>query len=296
MNRMTISDVIFDILNAIVMIFLIVICVYPLLYVVFASLSDPIKLMQYNGGLWKPVGFSLSSYIEVFKSPMIFITYKNTLIYLVIGTFISSVLTILGAYVLSRKRKIYVKSLLNILVIITMFFAGGLIPTYLTVKSYGLLDTMWAVILPTAMSTWNLIVMRTSFAALPSSLEEAAKIDGANDLEILWNVVLPLSKPIIAVIVLFYGVGIWNSWFTASIYLKNRDLFPLQLYLREILINSNTDAMMSNNNISNATDRFAIGETIKYSTIVVATLPILVAYPFLQKYFVKGVMVGAIKG
>ena len=158
-----------------------------------------------------------------------------------------------------------------------------------------MLDTVWAVLLPGALSTWNLIVMRTSFAGIPASLEEAAYIDGANEIVILFRVILPLSKAILAVMVLFYGVGIWNSWFGASIYLKNRNLYPLQLYLREVLVNSNTDSMMTGSAGADM-DRHAISETIKYSTIVVATLPILCIYPFLQKYFIKGVMIGALKG
>ena len=294
MLKESIGERIFAVFNIIFMALMIVLCVYPFLYVVLASLSNPNLLIQTNGLLYKPLGFSLSAYTEVLKNRMIAVTYKNTLLYLVMGTSISMLLTIFGAFVLSREKS-YIKPILNTMVIITLFFSGGLIPTYLAVKSYGILDTAWAVLLPGAISAWNMIVMRTSFAEIPTSLEESAFIDGANDITVLFRIILPLSKAIIAVMVLFYGVSIWNSWFNASIFLKNRNLYPLQLYLREVLINSSTDSMLTGS-LGSGGDRHAISETIKYSTIVVSTLPILCVYPFVQKYFVKGVMIGALKG
>ena len=292
--KMTWQEKVFSVFNAIIMIMITLACLYPFMHVIFASLSDSGKLMQHNGMLFYPRGFSTSAYVEVLKNKMIALTYKNTLIYLVLGTAVSMILTIMGAFVLSR-RDVMIKKFLNVIVVITMFFSGGLIPFYLTVKAYGMLDTIWCLILPGAVSTWNMIVMRTSFASIPKGLEEAAEVDGANELIILLQVILPLSGAILAVMLLFYGVGIWNAWFNASIFLRKRELYPLQLYLREVLINSNTDSMLLNNAGGNA-DRQAISETIKYSTIVVTTLPILCIYPFLQKYFVKGVMVGALKG
>ena len=294
MKRNSWRDTVFNLCNTLFLIFMIIICVYPFLYVIFASVSDSGKLMQHSGMLWKPLGFSLAAYTEVLKNRMIAVTYKNTLLYLVLGTTISMILTILGAFVLSRKNVI-IKKPLNVMVVITMFFSGGLIPFYLTIKEYHMLDTIWAVVLPSALSTWNMIVMRTSFQAIPSSLEESAFIDGASELVILTKIILPLSKAILAVMLLFYGVALWNSWFNASIFLTKREMYPLQLYLREVLINSSTDSMMMSN-AGMGSDRMAISETIKYSTIVVTTLPILCVYPFLQKYFVKGVMVGALKG
>lgn len=292
--KKTKSEKVFDVINIFIMIFMVIICLYPFLYVVFASLSDSGKLMQHTGILLKPLGFSLGAYIEVIKNKMIAITYRNTLIYLVTGLAVSMTLTTMGAYVLSRKN-VMIKSLLNVIVVITMFFSGGLIPFYLTIKQYGILNTIWCVILPGAVSTWNMIVMRTSFQAIPTSLEEAAAIDGASEWVILTRIILPVSKAIIAVMVLFYGVGIWNQWFYPSLFLRERLMYPLQVYLREVLINSNTDSMMLGN-AGGENDRVAISETIKYSTIIVTTLPILCIYPFLQKYFVKGVMVGALKG
>ena len=174
----------------------------------------------------------------------------------------------------------------------TMFFSGGLIPTYLQVRAYGLYNTMWAIVLPGAVSAWNMIIMRTAFLAIPDSLEESARIDGATNVTVLVRIVLPLSTAIVAIMVLFYAVGHWNAWFNAMIYLKERVKNPLQLVLREILIENMTDTMSSGESSS---ERQALGEVIKYATIIVATVPILLIYPFLQKYFVKGVMVGAIK-
>lgn len=292
--KKTWQEKVFDTVNILIMIFMMAVCLYPFLHVVFASVSEPSKLMQHSGLLYKPLGFSTAAYTEVLKNRMIAITYKNTLIYLVCGLAVSMSLTVMGAFVLSR-RNVMIKKFMNVVVVITMFFSGGLIPFYLTIKQYGMLDTIWCIILPGALSTWNLIVMRTSFAELPYSLEEAAMIDGANEIVILTRIILPLSKAIIAVMLLFYGVGIWNAWFYASIFLRKREMYPLQLYLREVLINSSTDSMLLGNAGTN-NDRMAISETIKYSTIVVTTLPIICIYPFLQKYFVKGVMVGAIKG
>jgi len=294
LNKKSTGDILFAFFNTILMIFLMFICLYPFLYVVFASLSESNKIIQHSGMLWKPLGFSTAAYSEVLKNRMLIVTYKNTLFYLVLGTAISMVLTIFGAFVLSRKD-VMIKKALNIMVVITMFFSGGLIPLYLTVKEYNMLDTIWSVLLPGALSAWNLIVMRTSFSSIPDSLEESAFIDGASEITILTKIILPLSKSILAVMVLFYGVTIWNSWFNASIFLKNRELYPLQLYLREVLLNSNTDSMMAGG-AQMGLDRLSISETIKYSTIVITTLPILFVYPFLQKYFVKGVMVGALKG
>jgi len=294
LNKKSTGDILFAFFNTILMIFLMFICLYPFLYVVFASLSESNKIIQHSGMLWKPLGFSTAAYSEVLKNRMLIVTYKNTLFYLVLGTAISMVLTIFGAFVLSRKD-VMIKKALNIMVVITMFFSGGLIPLYLTVKEYNMLDTIWSVLLPGALSAWNLIVMRTSFSSIPDSLEESAFIDGASEITILTKIILPLSKSILAVMVLFSGVTIWNSWFNASIFLKNRELYPLQLYLREVLLNSNTDSMMAGG-AQMGLDRLSISETIKYSTIVITTLPILFVYPFLQKYFVKGVMVGALKG
>ncbi len=239
----------------------------------------------------KPLGFSLEAYKLVFENPMILTGYRNTLFYVTVGTSINLLMTSLSAYVLSRKNVMFKNAMM--MVVFTMFFSGGLIPFYLTVRELGLSDSMWAVILPTAMSTYNMIVMRTAFTAIPDSLEESARIDGANDFTILFRIILPLSLPVVAVMILFYAVGHWNAWFNAMIFLRTRDKYPLQIVLREILIASSTDDMTTN---VDSLDKEPLGETIKYATIIVATLPILMVYPFLQKYFVQGIMIGALKG
>lgn len=291
--KKSLSGKIFDAFNAVFMFAMIVITLYPLLYVVFASFSDSNRLISYTGLLYAPVGFSVGAYKEVFANRMMLISFRNTLMYVFFGTLLNMVLTVMGAFALSRKR-LWIKKYVNIGIVITMFFSGGLIPSYLLVRNIGLYNTPFAIILPVAINSWNLIVMRTTFQGFPDELEEAAKIDGANDFYTLWNIVVPLCSSTIAVIALFYAVNNWNSWFSAAIYLDKRELFPLQLYLREVLIFSNTESMIGEN--ATGADVEAISESIKYATIVVSTLPILVVYPFLQKYFVKGVMVGAIKG
>lgn len=221
---------------------------------------------------------------------MIFLSYQNTVIYVVLGTVINIFMTTLGAYGLSRKN-VLLSNAIMFFIVFTMFFSGGLIPMYLLMQNLSLINTRWAMWLPGMIGTTNLIIMRTSFKAIPSSLEESARIDGANDFVILYRVIVPLSKPVIAVMLLYYGVGHWNSWFNAMIYLQDRNLYPLQLILREILIDSTTDVIELGGD-----DSEPIAQTIKYATIMVATVPILCVYPFLQKYFVKGVMIGAIKG
>ncbi len=291
MNKMTKGEKVFELFNVIIMAFMVVICAYPFLYITFASLSEPIELMAFNGMLWKPLGFSLDAYQEVLKNKMVGITYVNTIFYVTAGTAVSVITTAMGAFILSRDD-FKIKKFINVIIVITMFFSGGLIPFYLTLKNLGFVNSRLIMVLPTAIGTWNLMVMRTAFAGVPKSLEESAVIDGANDIEIFIKIILPLSKSIIAVMILFYGVGIWNAWFNASLFLKDRKLYPLQLYLREILIYSSTDSMMG----GVESDRVAIGETIKYATIIVTTIPVLLVYPFLQRYFVKGVMIGAIKG
>lgn len=285
-------DRIFMILNYTFLILLVIVTLYPLLYVLFASLSDSAQLLANKGLLWKPVGFSLEAYKSVLANPGIATGFRNTLFILVFGVIVNLFMTALGAYVLSRKNVMWNKVFM-FFIVFTMFFGGGLIPLYLVVKGVGLLDTLWSTILPFAISTFNLIIMRTSFMGIPDSLEESAKIDGANHFTILFRIIIPLSMPVIAVMILYYAVDKWNGWFYASVFIKSRELFPLQLVLREILIANSTESMSAG---ASAGDRFQIGETIKYATIMVATIPILCIYPFLQRFFVKGVMVGSLKG
>ena len=282
----------FDAINSFLMLALIVATLYPFLYVVFASLSVPSRLAGFQGFLLGPKGVSLSAYTRVIRNPMILIGYKNTLIYVVFGTTLNVFITSLGAYVLSRRR-LFFKNYFTVMIVFTMFFGGGLIPLYLVVKNLNMIDTRWAMIIPSAISTWNLIIMRTGFYSVPYELEESAKMDGANDFFILFRIYLPLSLPVVAVMVLFYGVAHWNSFFDALIYLRNKRLYPLQLILREILILSSLQDMDTD---LSAGDREPVGETIKYATIVVTILPIIMLYPLLQRYFVKGIRIGALKG
>ncbi|HEY5583834.1 MAG TPA: carbohydrate ABC transporter permease [Ruminiclostridium sp.] len=293
LKRRSVSEITFDYFNIIFLVFSVVIMIYPFLYVVFASLSDPARFAEHSGLLLSPLSLSFDSYKAVFDNPNILNGYKNTLVYLLVGTTINMALTTLGAYSLSL-RKLKMRNYIMMGIVFTMLFNGGLIPTYILIKNLHFIDSIWAITLPSAISTMNLIIMRTSFQSIPASLEESARIDGANDLVIFARIMIPLSIPVISVMILFYGVGNWNAWFNASIYLRSREKYPLQLILREILIQNSTDSMMTGAAASD--DKSLVSETIKYATIVVATVPILMVYPMLQKYFVKGVMVGAIKG
>nr|WP_324254064.1 carbohydrate ABC transporter permease [Paenibacillus sp. 1001270B_150601_E10] len=291
MNKLTLGERVFEVFNILFMIMLCIVTLYPFYYVLVASLSDPSWIVQQRGLIWYPEGINIEAYIRVLDNPMILQGYLNTLFVVTVGTLINVFMTALGAYGLSRQNVMW-KNPIMFFIVFTMFFSGGLIPNYLLVAELGMLDSLWALIIPGAISAFNLIIMRTAFHGVPISLEESAKLDGANDFTVLFRIIIPLSLPVIAVMILFYGVGHWNSWFSALIYLRDRELYPLQLVLREILITNSTDSMMTG---TNAADTMPIGETIKYATIIVATVPILVLYPFLQKYFVKGVMIGAIK-
>lgn len=282
----------FEGVNVLFMLGMIAITLFPLLHVLFASLSNPGQLASARGLLFWPRGFSLTAYEKVFQNPAISLGYRNTIFYVVVGTLINLVMTCLGAYALSRQNVLW-KVPITLLIVFTLFFSGGLVPTYLLVgNTLNWIDTPWALLIPGAISTWNLLVLKTSFEALPVSLEEAARIDGANDFTILWRIVLPLSLPALAVITLFYAVGHWNAYFQALIFLRDRTLYPLQLVLREILIANSMDTMTTG--VSSG-DVEPLGDTIKYATIVVATVPILFLYPFLQRYFIKGVLIGAVK-
>ncbi len=250
--------------------------------------------MSHRGLLFLPLDFSLASYKTIMSYKSLWIGYANTIFYVIVGTAINIVMTTLAAYALSRKNVMF-STAITFMITFTMFFGGGLIPTYLNIQRLGLLNTRWALLLPGAMSAYNFIIMRTAFKEVPESLEESARIDGAQDFTILLKIMVPLCKPVIAVMLLYYGVGHWNSWFSAMIYLRNRNLYPLQLVLREILITNSTMAEFEF--ISAQGDEVEpIAINIKYAIIVVATVPILTIYPVLQKYFVKGVMIGAIKG
>ena len=284
----------FDVFNILFMCVMMFIMFYPMWHVVCASFSNARELSAHTGILLWPKGYSLSAYKLMMKNPMILKGYGNTLFILAFGLAINMFMTSLAAYVLSR-RNVLLNKPLTIIIVFTMYFSGGLIPTYLNIIQLGLEDSLWAVIVPGAISTYNMIVLRTGFASVPESLEESAKIDGASNLRILWQIILPLSMATFAVVCLYYAVAHWNAWFNAMLYLTTRDKYPIQLILREILINNDTTSMVNAMDVG-AGDSSFVSETVKYAVIIVSVVPILCVYPFIQKYFTKGVMVGAVKG
>lgn len=292
--KTTAGEKIFNVFNIIFMIAMMFVMFYPMWHVLCASFSDARLLSAHTGVLLWPEGYSVTAYKLMMKNPMILRGYGNTLFILVFGLLLNMIMTCLAAYVLSRRNVMFNRPI-TIFIVFTMYFSGGLIPTYLNIKDLGLMDSLWAVIVPGAISTYNMIVLRTGFASVPESLEESAKIDGASALRILWQIILPLSKATVAVICLYYAVAHWNSWFSAMLYLNERELFPLQLILREILIQNDTSSMVTAMDVG-AGDSSFVSETVKYAVIIVSVVPILCVYPFIQKYFTKGVMVGAVKG
>jgi putative aldouronate transport system permease protein len=291
-DRKTSGEQVLSAINIAVLVLLTIIFLYPMWHCLMASFSDPNSLIGYRGFLFTPLGFSTEGYTTVLKNKNLLTGYGNTLLYTCIGSFINVMLTVIGGYCLSRKNMMF-RRVVTLLIVFTMYVDFGLIPAFLNVRNLHLYDTRWALLLPEAIGTYNLIVMRTAFAALSPSLEESAMLDGATDITILFRILLPLTKATLAVVALFYAVGHWNSWYSAMIYLQDRQKFPLQLFLREILIANTQSSEMA---MSRAEQTQHLDELIKYCSIIVSTLPILVAYPFAQKYFVTGVMVGSVKG
>lgn len=282
------SDRVGSCINIVFLTLLAFITLYPFAYVVFASFSDPVQFMKQEGILLGPASFTINAYKKVFSNPTIYTGYANTIFYVGLGTAINVLLTAVAAYVLSRKQLMLRRPIL-LLFIFTMYFNGGLIPNYILIQKLGLINNRLALLIPTAISTYNLLIMISGFESVPSALEESARIDGASDLQILFRVIFPLAKPTIMVIMLYYAVGHWNSWFNAMIYLRDSTKMPLQIFLRDILTRNEMGSMNAGADIED------IGITIKYATIVVSTLPILCIYPLIQKHFVKGVMIGAVK-
>ncbi|MCU6792767.1 carbohydrate ABC transporter permease [Paenibacillus sp. WQ 127069] len=284
----------FNIINYTFMALLLIIVLYPVIFVVSSSFSNKDAVSAGQVLLW-PVGFSLEGYQAVFRDPAVLRSIAVSIGYTVAGTLINVTLTIMAAYPLSR-RDLWGRNWLMGVFAFTMFFSGGLIPTYLLVKNLDLLNTPWALLLPTALSIWNMVITRTYFmATIPDELLEAGQIDGCNDLIFLWKVVLPLSGPITAVIALYYGVEHWNQYFNALLYLKEPKLYPLQLVLREILIRSQMSSEMMGDSAQMA-EQAGLANLLKYSLIVVATAPLMLVYPYVQRFFVRGVMIGALKG
>lgn len=293
--KQTMGDKIFDVFNMLLMLLLLVILAWPLLFVVSASFSDPSAV--WTGKMWLiPIGFNINCYKEILRYQDIWVGYGNTILYTVLGTVINLIMTVFAAYPLSRKD-FMPRNFFMIMFIFTMYFSGGLIPTYLVVKGVGMLNTIWAMMIPGAVSIFNVVITRTYFQNnIPESLKEAAELDGANTAQFLIKIVLPLSTPILAVMALYYGVGHWNSYFDGLIYLQDTSKYPLQMFLRDILIQNKMDLNMSGLDPTQAAAKQQLTQTLKYGIIVVASIPVLCFYPFVQKYFVKGVMIGAIKG
>ncbi|MBB3111725.1 putative aldouronate transport system permease protein [Paenibacillus phyllosphaerae] len=266
--------------------------IYPLIYIVSSSISSPQAVTSGKVWLW-PVDISFQGFKTLLATPQIITGYGNSLFYTAVGTFISVALTVMIAYPLSRKT-FFGRNALMMLITFTMIFSGGLIPTYMVVKELHMIDTRWALLIPNAIWVWQVIIARSFFlSSIPEELIEASEMDGCSDLRFIWSVVLPLSKPILAVLVLMYAVGQWNAYFDALIYLKSADLFPLQLVLRSIIIQNNSSGLMD---AMKMVERQQLAELLKYALIVVATLPVLIIYPFVQRYFVQGMLVGSVKG
>ena len=278
-----VGERIFYIADDALMIFLCVLILIPLIHVIAGSFSDGMSYMTHSGLLLWPLNPTLDAYRSVIHNQNIWTGYGNTLFIVVVGTVLDMLASLIAAYVLSRKNYM-LKKFFNLLVVFSMYFSGGMIPFFLVVKEMGLYKSIWALIIPNLINVFNLVIVRTAMTGVPDSLEESAQLDGAGHFTILFRIIAPLILPSVAVVALYYAVAHWNSWFNALLFIKDRKNYPLQLILREILILSDTD------------EDFTMSETIQFATIVVATLPILCVYPFIQRYFVKGIMVGAVKG
>ena len=292
LNKYTFADYLFDSVNTVFMIALMFVTVYPMYYVIVASVTNNRILLATPGFLWYPKGFTLGSFRLAFSHPLILSGYRNILFVLFCGLALNLSLTLFTGFFLSSKD-VYFKRPILFIILFTMFFNAGMIPNFLNIRSLGLYNSLWALILPGAISVYNSIICRTAIEAVPESLSESARIDGANDLTILFRIITPLIKPTIVVLILYYGIGHWNSWFNASIYIRDNLKLPIQNILRNILI-ANSDILNAAATEKDQINQFA--ESIKYAAIVITTVPILFIYPFLQRYFVKGVMIGAVKG
>ncbi|WP_309122174.1 carbohydrate ABC transporter permease [Paenibacillus sp.] len=294
LRRRSAGDFLFDVTNYALLTIGMLLILYPLYFVLIASISDPNRI--YSGDVWLyPQGITFDGYQRIFNDSIIWIGYANSLLYAVVGTAISVGLTLLAAYPLSRKDFVG-RNVFMWFFMFTMFFNGGLIPTYLLVKDLGMINTIWALVVPGAAGVFNIIIVRTFFqSTIPDEMREAAFIDGCSNTKFFLQMVLPLSKPIIAVMVLFHVVGFWNGFFDALIYLNEESKYPLQLVLRNILVQNQVSSNMMID-VESYAAKLRVTELIKYGVIIVASLPLLVLYPFLQRYFVKGAMIGSIKG
>ena len=290
-GKTSLGSRIFDTCNYVFLFILCVVMLYPLWYVLCCSFSDPAQLMRHTGMLLWPLDFSLAGYEKVLNYAPLWNAYGVTMFVVVVGTSMNMLASILFAYVLSCKDMMWHK-LITGLAVFTMYFSGGMIPTYLVVKGVGLYDTIWAMIIPGLISTYNCIILRTAFYGIPDSLLESARIDGAGALRILFTVCVPLIVPSIATVALFYAVGHWNSWTNALLYIRKQELMPLQMVLRALLIQNEAVEVTGGQDLQTELNALLL----KYVVIVVSTVPILCVYPFIQRYFTKGVMIGAVKG
>lgn len=285
------GSLLFDVCNIALMLLLVFFTLYPVYYLIVVSLSDGIAVSK-GTVYWWPSNPNLGAYKVLLGDSSIIRAYGNTLLYTSAGTLVNMIMTVLCAYPLAKKD-FYGRQTFTIMIVITMFFSGGLIPNYLLVYNLGMINTMWAVILPSAISAWNMFIVRTSFQGIPGEMFEAARIDGANEWRILWRIALPVSVPMLATISMFYAVGHWNSYFPALIYLNEKAKFPLQILLRNLVIEGD----MAGQAQDMAGQIATVSTTnIKYAVVIIAILPILMIYPFIQKYFVKGAMIGSLKG
>ncbi len=292
--RRSTAEQAFNVFNILFMIFLSFVTLYPFLYVVFASFSEGSKLIAHKGLMLWPQGFSTAAFERVLSTKSLGVGFRNTLFYLSVGVACNMLFTIVAAYALSRKGIMLARPI-TLMLTFTMYFGGGMIPTYLIYYNLGLVGSRWALIVNGLINTYNLIILISAFREMPEALEESARLDGAGDWTILFRIVIPLSLPSIMVIALYYAVGRWNSWFPAAVYLTDTNDWPLQMFLRRMLIEEQMQETMASSG-AGTIDAETISQTIKYATIVVTTVPILVVYPFIQRYFVKGIMIGAIKG
>jgi putative aldouronate transport system permease protein len=286
---------VFDLINILFMLFLVVITLYPFLYVLFASFSEPLRLFAHSGILLSPLGFTLKGYVYVFKYQAIWNGYLVTLFLATVGTACNMVATLLFAYVLSR-RNTMLHSFFTFAAVFTMYFNGGLVPTYLIVKAMGLIDSIWSLIIPGLINTFYMIILRTAIMGVPQEMTESAALDGAGELKILIRIMIPLIIPTIVAIALFVMVGYWNSWTSALLYIQDPKKYPLQMVLRQILIINDASASAGSGSTYTTGEDSATRMLLKYATIIVSVIPIIVVYIPLQKYFTKGIMIGALKG
>jgi putative aldouronate transport system permease protein len=288
---------IFDTCNILFMLFLMMITLYPFVYVLFASVSDPVRFMGHIGPLFKPLGFQLDAYVMVLQNDAIRNGYMVTLFVVIVGTVCNMAASLLFAYVLSR-RGLMLHGLITFLAVFTMYFSGGMIPTYMVVRGLRLIDSLWALVIPGLINTYNVIIIRTAFHSIPAEMEESAKLDGAGEIQTMVQILIPLIMPTIAAISLFYMVGHWNEWTSALVYIQTPEKFSLQLVLRSILLQNETTSIGAGSAAYafESSHNYAIRQLIKYCTMVVSIVPIICVYPFLQRHFTKGVMIGALKG